>query len=457
MDIKPTRGSRAETVVESLDARGRGIARIGTYTLRIRGAVPGDRVLARIQRVRHRRREAEARLDALIEARVPRCRARCSHFGLCGGCLWQDLAYEDQLRLKQDMVQACLRKAGVAFQLEAPVPADVPFGYRNKMEFSFSESPEGVLELGLHVGGRFDRIFDLEACYLQSERSNGIVGWVRDFARERGLSAYHLKRHEGLLRFLTIREGQRSGEVMVVVTTSGEAFPDASDFGKGLIGAFPGVKSVIHSINRRKAQVAIGDEEIVIAGSGTVHEELGAYRFEISPSSFFQTNTLQAERLYGLVSDLTGPGPGDRALDVYCGTGGISIYLSNKVSKSIGVEMVEPAVRDAVRNSANNGISNCRFIAGSAEDVLRQLKDQGERFETAIADPPRPGMHPRALQALVDLDPERIIYVSCNPEALGTDLGALESAGYRANHVQLVDMFPHTPHCEIVARAVRRP
>jgi tRNA/tmRNA/rRNA uracil-C5-methylase (TrmA/RlmC/RlmD family) len=142
-------------------------------------------------------------------------------------------------------------------------------------------------------------------------------------------------------------------------------------------------------------------------------------------------------------------------LDVYCGTGGISIYLSNEVSKVIGVEMVEPAVRDAIRNSANNGIANCRFIAGSAEDVLSQLKDQGERFETAIADPPRPGMHPKALTALVDLEPERIIYVSCNPEALGNDLRALEIAGYRSDHVQLVDMFPHTPHCEVVARVGR--
>ena len=454
MGPKPTRGSKAEILVESLDARGRGLAQVGAYSLRVRGAIPGDRLLVRVQRVRHGRREAEARIDRLLEAGVPRCEARCSHFGLCGGCLWQDVPYDEQLQLKHEMVAGCLRKAGLGPQLANPIAADVPFGYRNKMEFSFAESGDGTVDLGLHVGGRFDRVFDLDACHLQSEGSNRIVEWVRSFAREGGLSVYHLKRHEGLLRFLTIREGKRSGEVMVVLTTSGEPFPGAAEFGQGLIDAFPEVKSVIHSINRRKAQVAIGDEEIVIAGSGTVHEELGAYRFEISPSSFFQTNTLQAERLYGLVSDLADPLADDRVLDVYCGTGGISICLSKKASEVIGVEVVAPAVRDAVRNSANNGIGNCRFIAGSAEDVLHQLRDQGERFHTAIADPPRPGMHPKALQALVDLHPERIIYVSCNPEALGSDLKDLGAAGYRTDHIQLVDMFPHTPHCEVVARVV---
>ena len=456
MDPKPTRGSMAEFLVEALDARGRGLARIGEYLLRVRGAIPGDRILARIQRVRHGRREAEARIDRLLVPGVARCSAKCSHFGLCGGCLWQDLPYDEQLRLKQEMVEGCLQRTGLGLELGSPIAADVPFGYRNKMEFSFAESRDGTLDLGLHVGGRFDQVFDLESCHLQSEGSNRIVEWVRNFAREAGLSVYHLRRHEGLLRFLTIREGKRSGEVMVVVTTSGEAFAGAADLGRGLVDAFPEVKSVIHSVNRRKAQVAIGDEEIVIAGSGTVHEELGAYRFEISPSSFFQTNTLQAERLYELVADLADPVPGDRVLDVYCGTGGISIYLSSKASEVIGVEVVEPAVSDASRNSANNGIGNCRFIAGSAEDALRQLKDQGERFDTAIADPPRPGMHPKALQALVDLDPKRIIYVSCNPEALGSDLKDLEAAGYRSDHIQLVDMFPHTPHCEVVARVVKR-
>jgi 23S rRNA (uracil1939-C5)-methyltransferase len=240
----------------------------------------------------------------------------------------------------------------------------------------------------------------------------------------------------------------------VILTTSGEDLPGAEALGEALRQAFPEIKSVVHSINRRKAQVAIGDEEIVISGAPTVQERLGNFVFEISPSSFFQPNTLQAEQLYRRVVELIDPRPEDRALDVYCGTGGISLFLSERVGQVVGVEVAESAVQDAVRNSANNGVDNCRFISGSAEQILHQLKVQGERFDVAVTDPPRPGMHLKALQALAELRPNRIVYVSCNPQVLGVDLKRLEAAGYRADYLQLVDMLPHTPHCEVLARLV---
>ncbi len=452
--LKPRRGDQIEIDIERLDRRGNGLGRMGAYTVQVRGAVPGDRVRARVRKVRNRLRRAEARLVELLSSDIQRASASCSHFGLCGGCLWQDIPYEAQVQLKQNMVRTCLAEAGIDAEPDEPIPSDEPFFYRNKMEFSFGRSPEGRNEVGLHVAGRFDRIFDLDACYLQSETSNRIVERVRSFSS--GLSVYHLKRHEGLLRFLTIREGKLTGETMVVLTTSGEAFPEAEKLGKMLEETFPGVKSVIRSVNLRRAQVATGDREEVLAGMGTVKEKLGDFTFEISPGSFFQTNTRQAQHLYRRVVALAEPGPDDRILDVYCGTGAISLFLSQRAGYILGIDVVEGAVRDAVRNSAINCVSNCRFIAGAAEDILWQVREQGERFETVVTDPPRPGMHLKALTAICDLRPERIVYVSCNPEALGTDLKRLEGAGYKTDYVQLVDMFPHTPHCEVVARLINK-
>jgi 23S rRNA (uracil1939-C5)-methyltransferase len=449
--VKPRRGDRLLLRVTGLDG-GDGLAELGDYTVRVRGALPGDEVVARIGRVQNRRRLATARLLSVQSQGTERIPARCSHVGTCGGCIWQGVPYPEQLRIKQAAVQDCLRSAGIPTPLDEPVPAAEPFYYRNKMEFSFGLSPEGALDLGLHASGRFDRVFDLEACYLQSEVSNRIVHRVRQFAREEGLTPYDLRQHHGLLRFLTVREGKGTGETMVVLTTSGEPFPAREALGEALTRDIPEVASVIHSINRRKAQVAAGDEEHLLAGRPTVRERLGAFTFEISPTSFFQTNSGQAERLYRRVCELADPSPDSRVLDVYCGTGGISLFLSERAGSVVGVEASDAAVRDASRNSADNAVENCSFVSGEAERVLGEMAARGERFQCAVTDPPRPGMHPKAIEALVALRPTRIVYVSCNPKALGNDLNRLSEAGYATDCLQLVDMFPHTPHCEVLAR-----
>ena len=452
MRSKPKLGEQVALEIASVDQKGHGIGWMGEYAVGVPAAVPGDTVLARIRRVRHRGRKAEAGKEALIRAGIERQRARCSHFGTCGGCLWQDVPYEDQVALKQAMVENCLKEAGVDVAVDDPIPAEDPFFYRNKMEFSFGVSAEGEVCVGLHVRGRFEKVFDLESCYLQSERSNKIVARVREFVNARGLSAYDLHRHKGLLRFLTIREGKNTGETMVILTTSGEDASGLAELGTRLTDEFPEIKSVVRSVNRRKAQVAIGEEEAVISGRGTVNERLGEVSFEISPSSFFQTNSLQAEKLYERVVELVDPRPGDRVLDLYCGTGAISLLLSEHCGEVIGVEVSGTAVKDAVRNRARNGIQNCRFVAGRAEEALARFRNEGRPFDAAVVDPPRAGMHPRGLRALVDLRPETIVYISCNTEVLPGDLKRFEAGRYRPDYVQLVDMFPHTPHCEILVR-----
>ena len=452
MASTPKRGDLVELTIQSLDEKGQGVASLGSYTVRVRGGLPGDRIVARMGRIRHRRLQADAKAEERVQQEVERITAPCSHFGTCGGCVWQDVMYEKQVEFKREIVSQSLKEAGLEIQLEKPILTQDPFSYRNKMEFSFGQSEDGRVDLGLHSPGRFDRIFDLESCHLQSEISNQIVRMVREWVRERGLQAYHLYRHTGLLRFLTLREGKRTGEVMVVLTTSGDEFPDALELGQEIVTSFPEVKSVVHSINRRKAQIAIGEEEVLLAGKPEIRERLGKFEFDISPSSFFQTNSVQAERLYLQAAEFAEAQPNDQVLDVYCGTGGLSLFMSQIAGSVTGIELAESSIQDANRNAASNQVENCNFIPGAAEDVLGELGEQGKVFDVAITDPPRSGMHKSALRALIGLAPNRIVYVSCNPKAMGNDLKGLCEGGYRIDRVQLVDMFPHTPHCEVVSR-----
>ena len=449
---RPRRGDVVDIDIEQVDEKGQGIGFLNDYTVRVRGGIPGDVVQGYIRKMQNRRRQIDVRKTALLNSTIKRVDAPCEHFGVCGGCAWQDVPYADQVEVKQQLVKGCLDAAGIVVDLDQPLVMDTPFYYRNKMEFSFGISDEGQADLGLHVPGRFDHVFDLRACHLQSELSNQIVDFVRRFVRERKLSVYHLKRHEGLLRFLTIREGKNTDETMVILTTSGEAFNAVGELAKSLAETFPQVKCFVHSINSRKAQVAFGDEEIPLLERDHISDRLGPFTFEISPSSFFQTNTHQAERLYERIVALAAPQKEDRVLDLYCGMGGISFFLSRQVDNVLGIEVSESAVQDAVRNSARNDISNCVFMSGPAEELMGQLTQQNDRFDLVVTDPPRVGMHPKAMGALIKLRPKKIVYVSCNPQALGRDLKILCQAGYRVDYGQLVDMFPHTPHCEVLVR-----
>lgn len=449
--VKPRPGHVLEVEIEDLTVKGQGVATYGEYRVFVRGAVPGDKVLTRLRKVRHRRREAEGRPVERTGAAIERVQPDCEHFGLCGGCLWQDIPYGGQVALKERMVLEAVAPADDV-EIGETLRAPSAYRYRNKMEFSIGAGENGQVEIGLHPAGQFGRIFDLGRCELIAPPASEIVDLVRSFARDRGLSPYDLRAHEGLLRFLTVREGTQTGDVMVILTTSGDDFPEVGDLGERLLACHPAVKGFIHTVNREKAQVAFGNENRVVSGVGAIQDRLGPFTFDISPTSFFQPNTLQAERMFERVVDLAELTVTDRVLDAYCGTGGISLFLSQASGEVMGVEVSEEAVRDAARNSAQNDVTNCQFMSGPAEDLLGQLCAQGDRFDVAVTDPPRAGMHHRAIRGLIDLGPERIVYVSCNPAALSNDLSILEAHGYRLDYLQLVDMLPQTPHCEVLAR-----
>ncbi|HXL15369.1 MAG TPA: 23S rRNA (uracil(1939)-C(5))-methyltransferase RlmD, partial [Methylomirabilota bacterium] len=343
---------------------GKALAKVQGLVIFVENALPGDRVLATI--TRKRRQYAEARADRVLNPSPSRVPAPCSHVPICGGCRFQDFDYVEQLRHKQRQVEDCLTHLGKVRATVRPVlPAAKLFHYRNKMEYSFSRDQTGALTLGLHRRGFFDRPFDLERCFIATPISSEIVAFTREFARREALPPYDLRRHSGLLRFLAVREGIRTGEVMVNIVAS-EPHPALERLAGELVKAFPAVTSVVLNLTRRKAQVAVGEEERVLAGKPAILERLGGLLFEISSNSFFQTNTEQAERLLDAALEALALTGSERVLDVYAGTGTFTLPIAKRASEAIGIESSEIAVRDAERNAARNGITNTSFWKGEA-------------------------------------------------------------------------------------------
>ena len=436
---------------------GEGVARADGYVIFVPGGVPGDRL--EVSLVQIRPRYARAEIERIVTPSDRRTEPPCPYFGHCGGCRLQHVRYEAQLEFKERQVAECLSRLGGLGPVESVplrpiIGAPEVFGYRNKMEFTFAEA-DGQAIVGLHEAARYDRILDIEHCLLQSDAMNGMLREVRAFVREHGWKVYRQDQEEGWLRFLVLREGRATGERMANLVTSSPDVPAARALADRLRARCPGVGSVVLNVNPRKAAVAVGVEEHPIAGNEQIQERLGGLTFAISANSFFQTNTRQAERLFGIVLEYAELSGRETVFDLYSGTGAISLLLARQARAVYGIELVPAAIDDATRNAAANGIANCTFLAGEVRDVLPELLRTGVRAEVVVADPPRAGFHPKALRAVQALAPERIVYVSCNPATLARDLGVLAAGGYRLTAVQPIDMFPHTPHVEVVARLTR--
>lgn len=461
------KGDEIELTIERLSGEGKTVARKDGMVFFVEDAVPGDVVRARVWKLQ--KKFAEARAVEILTPSKLRTIPKCKHFGVCGGCKWQQLSYDAQLGFKhQQVVDAFQRIGGFTSPDVKPViGCDEPYFYRNKMEFTFSryrwltndemlqteEQPEEVA-LGLHIPKRYDKVLNLEECWLQSEMSAAIVNTVRDIAKGWDLNVYSSDDQQGYLRHLVIRESKRTGEVMVNLVTSSdvpEVMQKITDF---LLKHFPQITTVVNNITGRRSMVAVGEKEIVYHGPGYITEKIGEYLFRISANSFFQTNTVQGEKLYQCVRSVAGLTPNDVVYDLYSGTGSIAIFLSNAVERVIGIEMVESAIADAERNAELNRIANCYFLQGDLKDRL--TKDSGwlqehPRPSVIVADPPRVGMHAKVVDQIVKLGPQRVVYVSCNPSTQARDAKLLCDQGYVLREIQPVDMFPHTDHIEAVA------
>jgi 23S rRNA (uracil1939-C5)-methyltransferase len=449
------RGDTLSVTIEDLAFGGDGVGRADGYVVFVPRSVPGDRVRVRLTNVRAR--FGRGVIEAIERPSADRMDPPCPYYGRCGGCRLQHVSYPAQLAFKQKQVADCLSRLGGlgAFELRPIVGATEVWGYRNKMEFTVAPRPDGSISVGLHEQDRYDAVLDIERCLLQSDRMNVLLDETRRFARRQGLSAYEQATGEGLLRFLMLREGRRTGEAMVNIVTTAPAVSELAPLVAELQARVPETTSVVMNVNPKKASVAVGVEEHLLGGRDHIRESVGGLGFQVSPNSFFQTNTAQAGQLFDIVLESTGLTGAETAIDLYSGTGAISLLLARRARWVYGIEVAPAAVADAERNAAANSIGNCTFLTGEVRHVLPPLIAAGVTAEVVVADPPRAGFHPKALRALLNLGPARIIYVSCNPGTLGRDLADLVRGGYRLEWVQPVDMFPHTAHIEAVARLVR--
>jgi 23S rRNA (uracil1939-C5)-methyltransferase len=458
----PRRGDILTVRIESLDARGHGLGRHGPDDVRVSGAIPGALVRAKVSS--RSRGRIDARFESLVEAGPDAVAAPCPHVPLCGGCAFQGLAYPAQLAFLQNLVADALRGAGLEPEaaLRPVIPCAEPFGYRNKMDFTFSDrryvpadEPQGApaaFALGLHVSGFHAKVLDVARCDIQFPGGNGFLGSVRELAKELGLDPWNLKAHRGLLRHLVLRQGRNTGETMVNLVTSEAADGRLAPFFAELLRRHPEITTIVQNVHQRVAAVAHGGEEVVRHGPGVIHEVLDGLRFAISANTFFQTNTAQAERLLREVVAAAGPAGGGVAWDLYCGCGTLSLALARRAREVVGFELVDSAIADARRNAALNDVRPPRFLAG---DVLATIAAPEAaalaRPDLVVVDPPRAGLHPKVLAAVAALRAPRVVYVSCNVGTAAPQLARLrDEAGYRLVSAQPIDMFPHTPHVECV-------
>jgi 23S rRNA (uracil1939-C5)-methyltransferase len=443
------RDQELELRVDSLAFGGNGVARLDGFVVFVRAGLPGDTVRARVTKVQ--RRHAEAIVTEVIEAGPQRVEAPCVHYPSCGGCRFQDLAYEAQLAAKHAWVEDSLRRiAGIAEPpLEPIVAAEELFGYRNKMEYSFTPGPDGP-ELGLHRAGRWDEVLGIERCWLTTDLGNRIRNTMRDWGREERLPAYDQAKAEGYLRHLIIREGRNTGQTLVQLVTHERERFDRERLIE-VLTAFPEVRSIQWTVNDTPSEVTNLPTEL-LWGEDAIEEELGGLRFRIRPNAFLQTNTRMAERLYELVREEAALAGGETVYDLYCGIGTIGLALAGGALTVWGIEISEESVACAIENAELNSIGNAAFFAGNVGQVLRELRDRTGDPDLVVVDPPRAGLAGKALKRLGELAAPRLVYVSCNPTTLAGDSKRLiEEYGYRLVRTRPLDMFPHTPHVESVS------
>jgi 23S rRNA (uracil1939-C5)-methyltransferase len=471
-----------ELTIESLGFEGKAIARHEGLVYFVEGGIVGDVVLAEVRATK--KNHAEAVITSLVKPSEHRIKTRCQHFGVCGGCKWQHLAYREQLHWKRHHIRDAFERLGkVPFgELLSTLASPEEFFYRNKMEYSFGDSrwlttaelaeantnnaplPDKHFALGLHIPGRFDKVLDVQECFLQTPLTGQILEAVRRAAKERAATIFQTRTHEGFLRNLVVRLSRATGELMVILVTS----PVASKADESLIQWFgeefstliPQVTTAVHAITRSKATIATG-ETTTLTGTGFITEEILGVRFRVSPFSFFQTNTLQTNQLFATALEFAGLGehatnPQAVVWDLYCGAGSITLPAARRAAFVAGIELSEHSIADARTNAQANGISNVEFYAEDMHKAVQKgILARLPKPDSIIVDPPRAGMHPEVVRTLAEIAPPVISYVSCNPTTQARDC-ALLAERYTVERIQPVDMFPHTYHIESVARLVRK-
>ncbi|MFB0498043.1 23S rRNA (uracil1939-C5)-methyltransferase [Mucilaginibacter sp. OAE612] len=446
---------------------GKGVGKADDFVLFVDKAVPGD--VADVQVYRSKKNFGEGKITELKQASEYRTQAFCEHFGTCGGCKWQHMTYEAQLKFKQkSVVDALSRLAKINVEGIMPiVPSPADRYYRNKLEFTFSNKrwlydgenkEDGTLNmnaLGFHIPGRFDKILDVNHCYLQAEPSNSLRNEIRDFTVQQGYTYYDLRNHSGMLRNLVVRTSS-TGEIMVIVVFAYAEQSEIDNLMSHIDARFPEITSLLYIVNQKKNDTIFDQDVVAFKGPEYIHEEMNGIKFRIGPKSFYQTNSVQALRLYEITRDFADFKGDELVYDLYTGAGTIANFVAGHVREVVGVEYVPTAIEDAKVNSAINNITNTKFYAGDMKDVLvADFVAEHGKPDVIITDPPRAGMHPDVVARLMEIEAPKIVYVSCNAATQARDLLVLKEK-YDTVKIQPVDMFPHTQHVENVVLLVLR-
>ncbi|MDH2336570.1 23S rRNA (uracil(1939)-C(5))-methyltransferase RlmD [Clostridium perfringens] len=437
---------------------GEGIAKIDNkYPIFIEGALKGEKVKVRIVKVN--KNFAYGKLMEVLEASEERVNPPCAIYKRCGGCKLQHASYKAQLDFKWDRVKDCVSKIGKLDSsiVKYPLGMENPWRYRNKVQL-----PIGLINGEVKIGffaPRSHDIIDMESCLIQDEIGDKVVKLTREWIEKFNIRPYNVDGEydeKGIVRHIMIRRGFTTNEVMIVLVTNGEKLPHKEEFVDLMVKNIPGIKSVIQNINSKKTNVILGLESKTLWGEDTISDYIGDFRFNISPLSFFQVNPIQTEVLYGKALEYANLTGNEEVFDAYCGTGTITLFLSQKAKKVYGVEIIPQAIDNAWINAKENKVENVEFFVGESEVVIPDLINKGVKADVVVVDPPRKGCDKKLLDAITNIDAKKIVYVSCDPSTLGRDLKVLEENGYKTLEVQPVDMFPNTAHIENVALLIRK-
>ena len=453
VNVPVKKGDNIELQIAGLGSSGEGVGRYDGFTVFVHGALPEETVQAEIILVK--KNYAIGKLIKIITASPDRVEPVCPVYAECGGCQLQHLSYAGQLRMKQQQVKDALTRIGhLDTEVLLVIGCSNPWNYRNKMQFPAASGAEGKISIGCYAAAT-QSVIDTGSCMIQKEANNEVLTTVRKWMQRYGISAYDEKTGKGLVRHVMSRVGVHSGEVMAVLITSAYDIPHKKELIEWLTKYVPNLVSVVQNINKKPTNVVMGSKTRVLYGRPTINDSLGALNFNISAQSFFQVNSEQAEKLYNKALEYAALSGTETVVDVYCGTGTISLYLAKHAGKVYGIEIVAPAIEDAKKNAQDNNCHNAEFILGDAADRLPQLLAEGVKPDVVVVDPPRAGCEQKVLKAIADVEPQRIVYVSCNPASLARDLAYLSERGYKAMTAQPVDMFPMTSHVETVVVVVK--
>lgn len=453
MSTKQTPVNKNQTIeltFEDITHDGNGVGKINGYPIFVTNVLPGEK--AKVKVIKVKKNFAVGRRLELIEASPDRVEPPCNVFYKCGGCQLQHMSYDMQLKMKQNQVKSALAK--FAHITDTPVEPTLgmedPWRYRNKVQIPVGEK-DSKLITGFYRPRSHDIIDEMERCIVTSEVNDDLVDIVREIANELGIPAYNEETHRGVLRHIMVRSGENTGQTMLVIITRTNKIPKQDEFIQRILEKQPNITSIMHNVNPDRTNVILGKKIKCLWGEAYIYDTIGDVKFAISALSFYQINPKQTKVLYDKALEYANLTGGETVIDAYCGIGSISLFLAQKAKKVYGVEIVPQAIQDAKKNAKLNDMDNTEFIVGQAEEVMPAWKENGLKPDVIVVDPPRKGCDEALLHAMVEMNPKRIVYVSCNPSTFARDLVILTEGGYKLNKVQPVDMFPQTSHVECVA------